>query len=131
MMRDLFGSCRCGNLIEAPERDICFGCYNAQQERDANNLIGLAVRMPKPCPRCRGTHANLGAGRGPHVGSLMCACGRHLGWVSHETYAFLSATVRRFGRPTSPIQIRRRCDASSASSDVDARRHQLSIEKVN
>ena len=44
MMRGLFGSCRCGNLIEAPERDICFGCYNAQQERDANNLIGLAVR---------------------------------------------------------------------------------------
>src|SRR5262245_19044439 len=127
MMRDL--NCSCGNPIEAPGRDNCFACYSVQQERNTNDLIGLAVRMPTLCPRCCNTLASVGAARGPHAASLMCVCGRQLGWMSHETYAFLSTTVRQLSRPTSPIQIRRKYDASSAPSDADARRHELSIEE--
>jgi len=124
-------NCGCGRPIDGPGRDLCFVCYQAQQERDTHDLIGLAVRMPTPCPRCRGTHASVGAARGPHAASLMCVCGRHLGWASHETFAFLDATVRRFGRPTSPIEIRRKRDASFTSSDADVQRHQSSIEEVH
>jgi hypothetical protein len=29
---ETFGSCGCGSPIEAPGRDICFACYNQQQE---------------------------------------------------------------------------------------------------
>jgi hypothetical protein len=70
------------------------------------DLIGIAVVMPAPCPRCNGTFAAIGAGRGPHAASLRCACGRHLGWMSKESHGFIAATVRQFGRPTEPIQIR-------------------------
>jgi hypothetical protein len=84
-------------------------------------LFGLAITMPEPCSRCHGTRATVGTGRGPHTASLMCARGRHLGWMSREAFDFLTATVSRFGRPTTPILIRRARGASSASSDADAR----------
>jgi hypothetical protein len=88
----------------------------------AYSLIGLAITLPEHCPRCNGHNAVVGAGRGPHKGSIVCLCGRHLGWMSHEAFGFVSETVRRFGRPTAPIQIRRNRGASSTSSDADARR---------
>jgi len=71
-----------------------------------NILVGVSVTMPAACPRCRGTSATVGAGRGPHAASIMCACSRHLGWMSRESFDFITETVRQFGRPTSPIQIR-------------------------
>jgi hypothetical protein len=67
------------------------------------DIVGLAIVMPSPCPRCTGTAANIGTGRGPHAASLMCACGQHLGWMGPRTHAFIAATVRQFGRPTEPI----------------------------
>src|SRR4029077_3818970 len=70
-------------------------------------LVGLALVMPEQCPRCSGTTANIGAGHGPHAASLMCTCGRHLGWMSTATFNFLSDTARQFGRPKAPIEIRR------------------------
>jgi hypothetical protein len=87
-------------------------------------LVGLAITLPEHCPRCRGHDAVIGTARGPHKASIMCCCGRHLGWMSHEAFGFLSATAHRFGRPTSPISIRRTRGASPASSDADARRSQ-------
>jgi hypothetical protein len=89
------------------------------------NLVGLAITLPEHCPRCRGHDAVIGIARGPHKASIICACGRHLGWMSHEALGFLSATAHRFGRPTSPISIRRTRGASPVSSDADARRSQL------
>jgi hypothetical protein len=90
---------------------------------DETTLVGLAVALPEQCPRCNGHTAVVGARRGPHAAALLCLCGRHLGWMSHEAFSFLRETVRRFGRPTTPIQIRRTCGASSTSSGADARRH--------
>ena len=62
--------------LQRPERgydgrDQCSG------GRIVTDLVGLAIVMPAPCPRCNGTAATVGAGRGPHCASLMCVCGRH------------------------------------------------------
>jgi hypothetical protein len=97
--------------------------FSAEPSTD-NTLVGLAITLPDACSRCSGHDAVIGAGRWLHKASLMCCCGRHLGWMSHEAFGFLSATARRFGRPTSPISIRRSRGASSTSSDADARRSQ-------
>jgi hypothetical protein len=67
------------------------------------DLVGLAIIMPAPCPRCHGTAATIGAGRGEHAASLMCVCGQHRGWMGPQSYGFIAATVRQFGRPTEPI----------------------------
>jgi len=69
------------------------------------NIIGLRVITQNQCPRCRCTAAKLGAGRGPHHASLMCVCGRFLGWISQETFNFVTEVVQRFGRPTEPIRV--------------------------
>jgi len=99
-----------------------FGAASSAPEPSTDNtLVGLAITLLERCPRCNGHDAVIGAGRGPHKASIMCACGRHLGWMSHEAFKFLSATARQFGRPTSPISIRRFRGASSTSSDADAR----------
>jgi hypothetical protein len=71
-----------------------------------NGLIGLRVMAPSRCPRCHGTAAVIGAPKGPHAAALMCICGRHLGWISSDTFNFISVLVRRFGRPTEPIVVR-------------------------
>jgi hypothetical protein len=78
-----------------------------------DNLVGLAITLPECCPRCSGHSAVVGAGRGPHAAAILCLCGRHLGWMSREAFSFFNETVRRFGRPTTPIQIRRNRGASS------------------
>jgi hypothetical protein len=63
--------------------------------------------MPTTCPRCRGTSANVGHGRGPHKASLMCVCGNHRGWLPHAAVTFILKADRLFGAATSePIKIR-------------------------
>jgi hypothetical protein len=71
------------------------------------SLIGLAITLPEHCPRCRGHDAVIGAGRGPHKASIMCCCGRHLGWMSAATFSFIAETVTHFGRPSEPICVNR------------------------
>lgn len=68
-------------------------------------LVGLPVKLPDRC-HCGSTLASIKAGVGPHCAGLRCACGRHRGWMSAAAYNFLIETVKRFGRPTEPIQIR-------------------------
>src|SRR5262245_35480922 len=81
----------------------------AQQAQQVSaELIGLRVMLPAPCPRCCSSIAALGAGKAMHKASVICQCERYLGWVSAETYSFLTETVRNFGKPTEPIQIRHR-----------------------
>jgi hypothetical protein len=74
---------------------------------DETALIGLAIMLPEQCPRCNGHDAVIGAGRGPHKASIMCCCGRHLGWMSAATFNFINATVQQFGRPAEPICVNR------------------------
>ena len=87
--------------------------------RADTSLVGLAIVVPTPCPRCNGTAATLGAGRGPHK-AIMCTCGRHGGWVSQASYNFIAETVRLFGRPTEPIRIRAPARTAAALGAVAA-----------
>jgi hypothetical protein len=70
-------------------------------------LVGIAVILPDTCPRCDGRSATTGASRGPHNPALLCACGRHRGWMSATAFNFIADSVRRFGRPTKPILVTR------------------------
>ena len=75
------------------------------EHEPTDSLIGLRVWLLDAC-RCGRVFAVIEAGRGPDNGGLRCACGWHRGWISGETHKFLCDVVRRFGRPTEPIEIR-------------------------
>jgi hypothetical protein len=92
---------------------IHFTMFPVGPNTDAN-LIGLAITMPEPCPRCGGHDAVIGAGRGPHKASIMCCCGRHLGWMSVPTFDFIAEIVRQVGRPSEPICVNRKPPVATA-----------------
>ena len=79
-----------------------------------SDLVGLAITLPEPCPRCSGHDAVIGIGRGPHKASIMCCCGRHLGWMSIATFNFVAETVQQFGRPSEPISVTRKPPTATA-----------------
>ena len=81
---------------------------------DETTLVGLAITLPEQCPRCSGHDAVIGAGRGLHKASIMCVCGRHLGWMSMPTFNFIAETVRQFGRPSEPICVNRKPPSTTA-----------------
>jgi hypothetical protein len=70
-------------------------------------LLGLEVKLPDKCPSCERHVALIEPGRGPHKAALRCVCGRHRGWVSNASFAFLQKIVETFGRPDTPIAIHR------------------------
>jgi hypothetical protein len=73
----------------------------------ANPMIGLAAKMPLPCRDCGSVNATIeSTGTGPHHGSLRCGCGQFRGWLSKQTYEFVTATIRESGKPTEPVVIR-------------------------
>jgi hypothetical protein len=82
------------------------------------NLVGLAITLPEHCLRCRGHDAVIGIARGPHKASIMCVCGRHLGWMSVPTFNFIAETVRQFGRPSDPICVTRKPPTSDSGTEV-------------
>ena len=88
--------------------------FAAAPAPDDANLIGLGVTLPESCPRCGGRDAVIGAGRGPHNASIMCVCGRHLGWLSAATFNFIAETVTHFGRPSEPICVNRKPPVATA-----------------
>lgn len=68
--------------------------------------FGLIVKLPDACS-CGATQATVGSSAGPHHASLRCrACERHRGWMSGETYNFITRVIDNFGRPTEPISVR-------------------------
>ena len=86
----------------------------------AHELVGLAITLHEQCPRCGGHDAWIGAGRGLHKASVLCVCGRHLGWLSIATFNFVDATVQQFGRPTEPICVNRQQGAAEVKSPTIA-----------
>jgi hypothetical protein len=84
------------------------------------SVVGLAITPPEQCPHCSGHDAVIGAGRGPHKASIMCVCGRHLGWMSTVTFNFINATVQQFGRPREPICVNRQRATAEVKSPTTA-----------
>ena len=95
--------------------NIQFGMCPVAPSNDPN-LIGLAITLPEQCPRCNGHNAVTGAGRWPHKASLMCCCGRHLGWMSVLTFNFIAEAARKFGRPSEPISVTRKPPTTMAEA---------------
>jgi hypothetical protein len=70
-------------------------------------IVGLVVDLQDACA-CGTNLAVIGAGSGPHLASLRCqACDHHRGWVSRQSYNFLTKTTEQFGRTDEPIKVRR------------------------
>jgi hypothetical protein len=73
----------------------------------ADPLRGLAVQLSDRC-QCGSYDAVIGEGRGPYRASLFCSrCERNRGWMGNEAHAFVTQVVEKFGKPTTPIAIRR------------------------
>jgi hypothetical protein len=70
-------------------------------------LYGLFVQLSDTC-RCGSRVAIIGEGKGPHRASLFCErCGTHRGWMANAAHAFVSKIIEKFGKPTTPIRVRR------------------------
>jgi hypothetical protein len=68
-------------------------------------VVGLHVILPQPC-QCGECIAVVGSSRGPHHASVICSrCEIHRGWVSGETYRFITTVIDKIGRPTEPITV--------------------------
>jgi hypothetical protein len=73
----------------------------------ANPLIGITVKLPDTC-KCGSPLAVIGPAVVPHRASLHCQeCRQFRGWVSNESFRFVSKIVEQFGKPIEPILIHR------------------------
>jgi hypothetical protein len=105
------------NPTRPGSQQVSSDLFGFEPPADPNNLVGLRVEMPTPCPSCARNVATIGEGRGPHKASLHCtACERHRGWMSIEAFHFVSDLVRRFGRPTEPIVVRTSRDGGESEA---------------
>jgi hypothetical protein len=88
-----------------------------QATASSTTAVGLQVILPRPC-QCGESIAVIGSSRRPHHASVVCSrCEIHRGWVSGETYCFISAVIDKIGRPTEPITVSRN---SRKSADTTA-----------
>ena len=73
----------------------------------SNPIVGLHGKLPsRPGRSCGSIDVTIeSAGRAMHHGSLRCGCGQFRGWLSKQTYEFLTATITKIGKPTEPIEI--------------------------
>lgn len=71
-------------------------------------LDGIVVELDRGCKWCgSGTLVIAGPGAGPHAAALSCPhCHRNGGWLPKEAAAFVTATIKEFGRPTGPVIVR-------------------------
>jgi hypothetical protein len=73
----------------------------------STSIVGLTIILPRPCRSCGETATTIGSSKGPHHAALFCvSCGRHVGWMSSESFNFVCAIVDRFGRPEDAIVVR-------------------------
>ncbi len=72
-----------------------------------DQLRGLVVSLPDTS-RCGTNTVRIGVPVGPHCAELRCtSCETHRGWLPRAAHQFLTEIVNKFGRPTTPITIRR------------------------
>ena len=93
-----------------------FGATVAAAPELTEPLLGISVRLPDLC-KCGDAIAVIGPGKGMHRASLACnSCGFFRGWISFESYNFITAIINKFGAPTTPILIRRRSEQAPPTS---------------
>jgi hypothetical protein len=86
-------------------------------------LVGMVMKYDDtPCKQCGGVAVVIGEPKGPHANALHCqVCDRHRGWLPKTVADFLNETIRNFGPPGEPIEIRTPAGLrAAASSDVSA-----------
>jgi hypothetical protein len=88
--------------MNAPQPDL-FGTT-----APSSGILGLVVTLPGECRNCSSPNATIGSSAGPHHARLTCAgCAGHRGWLSAESFRFITEIANKFGRPTTPIVVRR------------------------
>ena len=76
-------------------------------ETPVDPLYGLSAQLSDTC-QCGSYDAVIGEGKGPHRAAFFCSrCEQHRGWMANEAHAFVSEVVNKFGKPPTPIRIRR------------------------
>ena len=84
---------------------------SSNSPRHADGLIdplhGLSAQLSDTC-QCGSHDAVIGEGKGSHRAAFFCSrCEGHRGWMANEAHAFIAEVVKKFGKPTKPIKIRR------------------------
>src|SRR5262249_43460265 len=67
--------------------------------------FGLSLTMATPCRHCNGTSAIIGAGKGPHAASIVCACKRFVAWMPKARLDFICEAIRVWGWPEQPASM--------------------------
>jgi hypothetical protein len=71
-------------------------------------LYRLFAQLSDTC-RCGSSDAVIGEGKGSHRAAFFCGrCEGHRGWMANEAHAFVAEVVKKFGKTTKPIKIRRK-----------------------
>jgi hypothetical protein len=97
-------------------------------------LVGLKVRLDRPIdiehPCCENV-CTIGAGRGPHIGELVCTgCGKHRGWLSRQTAQCIESVATRFGAPEI-ITVRQAHTYETSPEEQQLRDKQERINQIN
>jgi hypothetical protein len=91
-------------LDTAEEKPPRAGVNVQYRASGAQPLIGLSVKLPHQC-KCG---SNMAVVRVGLLARLQCAaCQANRGWLSRETYEFISRIIIKFGPLTAPITMGR------------------------
>jgi hypothetical protein len=78
-----------------------------QVDAPTDPVHGLSVQLSDIC-QCGSRDAIVGEGKGLQRAAFFCSqCERHRGWMPNEAHSFVAEIVKKFGKPTAPIRIRR------------------------
>jgi hypothetical protein len=105
--------------------------FSTAPPAESDLLIGLEVKLPDKCSSCERKVALVGPGRAMHKAALHCRCGKHRGWVSNVSYAFLQKIVETFGRPDTPIAIHRGSALSQIAKQDEYLKRKFTPEGVS
>ena len=112
-----------------PQPDPVATRCDSRRRADApiDPLHGLSAQLSDTC-QCGSREAIIGEGKGPHRAAFFCSrCESHRGWMANEAHAFVSEVVKKFGKPTTPIKIRRK--RSKGEQSELKPNYQISIAK--
>jgi hypothetical protein len=93
-----------------------------------DDIIGLPVLLPSACSACGATLATIGAGDDGCPARFICVCGARRARMSADTHSFLTSIANSFGRPTTPIVVRRPVPPATAEEPGHSAQTETPIE---